>query len=487
MPWWFWILIGFCLSFVAFVFLLSIISLRENNSIHNSKCFAPEEAPLIHSTQSNSSSQSMPAWIRSSNAFSILSLAPPTAKGTSNSLQYAVLRNNNLFIYRDERQTECIAALWVDDCTVFLEWNFPVKLRADELFCKEFPLALVSRNGSLVGPDSSVLYLHFCNGWEKEEWYYRLSKVKPKHLPVGNWFAGIEDHEYTLVNALIQRAFWEIATGKTDILLKGIRAKFERKCEICPLPAFLSDVSIEALWINEKKAPLLEHIQIHKLGSVNGDISFWASLDWIEGEATVRASCTVHTDKIPVFSKLGAYKVAIQVMASISHFKGRVYCQWRAPPSNRLWISFLEPPNIKVKVQPVIGSQPIRINWLLNWIEKKIVDSITESMVYPAGEDLVLIPNEEQEHCETEVESSRSSVKSNNAFLPPLYSCEDGTASVASTASSGSSSFEEQAKSISSINSNSKYVSFVSRPKNAASRESLLLLRNNANSGNRNK
>lgn len=435
----------------------------------------------------------MSAWIRSSNAFSIVTLAPPTAKGTPNSLQFAVLRNNNLFVYRDERQTECIAALWVDDCNVFFEWNFPVKLRADEWFCKEFPLALVSRNGSLVGPDSSVLYLHFCNGWEKEEWFYRLSKARPKHLPAGNWFENVEDREFPLVNALIQRAFWELATGKMHILLQVIRERFERRCEICPLPAFLTDVSIEALWINEKKAPTLEQIQIHKLGNANGDICFWASLDWSEGEATAQASCTVHTDKIPVFSKLGAYKVTVQVMASITDFKGRVYCQWRAPPSNRLWISFLEPPNIKVKVQPVIGSQPIRINWLLTWIEKKIVEAINESMVYPAGEDLVLIPNEEQpkEEREEEEQSSGSSVKS-NAFLPPLYCCEDGTASVASNAvslASNSSSLgdEEQPRSIASAAAGSKYVSFVSRPKNAASRESLLLLRSNANAGNRNK
>lgn len=90
---------------------------------------------------------------------------------------------------------------------MFLEWNFPIKLKSDEGFCKYFLLALVSRNGSLVGPDSSVMYLHFCNGLEKEEWFYRLSKVRKKNLPLENWFQGIEDGELSLVNALIKRAF----------------------------------------------------------------------------------------------------------------------------------------------------------------------------------------------------------------------------------------------------------------------------------------
>lgn len=113
---------------------------------------------------------------RSTSSLSIGSQTRGTEKLSSICGRYfVVLKNQNLFIYSSEQQTNCLAALCLEDCHVELD-DLEGQLEPAELFGPAYLLSISTKRGTLFGPYAS-LTLKFETGMQKEDWFYALRRA----------------------------------------------------------------------------------------------------------------------------------------------------------------------------------------------------------------------------------------------------------------------------------------------------------------------
>lgn len=382
-------------------------------------------------------------WCKVSPSFSVCTLSNDWyfSKKRPKKLQFAVLKNQNLFFYTDEAQSSTLAALCIADCA--FDVNSSGVLRADELFRKEFPLQISSPFGTLFGP-SSRLFMHFTSGAEKEDWFYALNRAKvagggstqdATHIArfdahARQFFARVKrtvegvlpaaaSGTLRIVNLLAGRLFYNVAdAGAIEAL---IVEKVRRSLEISPLPAFLGGVSVKQTVVGNV-LPVLTAWDVHRFHD-NGECKFFADIEWgagstpDEGEDAaakdslkkeseqrdvlfrITLQLSVRTDAVPLLSRItGAFAVPIVVAAVVRRLAGRLYFVLPPPPSDRVWTSFVEPPALHVDVAPVVAATAIRMPAVLNFVRRRIVEAVNETLVYPAMEDLFAVPLASRAH-----------------------------------------------------------------------------------------
>lgn len=321
---------------------------------------------------------------------------------------FVVLKNQYLFFYSDERQCECLAALWIEECTVNVD---PMGvLRPDEIFHRDFPVQLRSKKNATLFGLGRELYIHFTSNLEKEQWLFAFLKAKNQnnfeyqqeserlHLSIRRYFSQLKKYvasnipddssgELRVVNLLAGRLFFNIF--QSGVIEDAIHASFKRTMELAAPPSFLGAVSITEISIGDH-LPLLTGLRMHRM-SDGGECSFYVDVSF-QGAIRIEVETSIDLSKVPVLSTLSARTIPIVVAVQMLGFSGQAIVSAKAPPSDRLWLCFVKKPDLEIKIQPTVSTTAIRMELLVSFLEGRIKGAIHDAVVFPAMIDVPSVP-----------------------------------------------------------------------------------------------
>ncbi|KAL7751760.1 hypothetical protein RI367_002759 [Sorochytrium milnesiophthora] len=385
--------------------------------------YAPAPLPSVNAaatptTPSSSSSST------ASSVFGIFQKAKP-AKKTLGSLGkfkhqycYTMLKNNSLFLYQDETVLECIGVILLSLHTVEL---YPDTLDDNECYSKDFPVMLrkgeatVREGEAHQHPDLDAdYYLYFSSAIEKESWFFAMlqcSKISPRpSFPCSSYADDFGRHLSTIeqdphaaelawLNVLIGRVFYGMY--KEQRLQERVIAKFTRKLERVQLPSILESIDISAVDVGNS-APILGNPKLLQYTAA-GEVV--AEVDMLY-EGGFKVELTAHvvlglgsaiSNIAQKFSSSGIDKeytlrVPIVLRVLLKRLAGRLKVLIRPPPSNRVWIGFLEQPQIELSVEPVVSRKEVRVSVLTQYLERHIREIVDQAVVLPHMDDFCFFP-----------------------------------------------------------------------------------------------
>lgn len=271
-----------------------------------------------------------------------------------------------------------------------------------ELFIKRNALCLSRRTDvGEVTPDGRIskpFFLFSENCSDKEDFYFALLRNQernptakynppiPLHYDVKDIITLVqklhssEEHLQTRwVNAVIGRIF--LALYKTPEVEHLLRAKITKKISRVKTPAFLSKISLRHVDMGEA-APVITNPRLKDL-NVDGELVVEADLKY-SGNFRIEVAATARID---LGARFKAREVNLLLAVVLKRIEGHVLVRIKAPPSNRLWITFSTMPKIDMTIEPIVSSRQITYTLILRQIENRIKEVVAESLVYPNWDD----------------------------------------------------------------------------------------------------
>ncbi|WVQ65855.1 uncharacterized protein L199_004033 [Kwoniella botswanensis] len=392
---------------------------------------------------------------------------------------FCVLKGSVLFLYEDESQSNCVAALGVDQYTVRIEREDGKRFKGKdaEMFSKRNAVVLrvakgVEKKGlPLVSKDTQVgseegkerelenkpIFLFTKSNIKMEDWYLALLEAssqaaqaktsevfesrdmqalvdtidtEPDPIPM-RWF-----------NAMLGRIFFSLC--RTEALEQFIIAKMMKKLTRVNRPSFLGPIVVRE--VNVGTSPPFFSKPMLKDLTAEGTAAFEAHMQYRSHPSrpnshvriTIATTATIPTGFKP-------YVVDLVLAVVVKSLEGNLVMQIKKPPSNRIWYGFTSMPKMDIEIIPVVSERKIQIGMVLKAIEKQLRDVIAESVVLPNMDDLAFFDTakmsvrggifnesskikrgEETEQPETAVPVSESEIQTSN---------EDPASAVPSTSS----------------------------------------------------
>lgn len=300
-----------------------------------------------------------------------------------------------------------------------------------ELFIKRNALCLSRRLGvpDKQTPDSQLskpFYLFSENCSAKEDFYFALLKNQeqtfgfdsdppiPKGFEVKNIISLVqrlhssEDHVHSRwFNALLGRVF--LAVYRTSDLENFIREKITKKISRVNRPSFLENITIQKIETGEA-APFFTNLKLKDL-TVEGECVVEADVRYT-GNFRIEVGATV---KIDLGTRFKAREVNIVLSVLLKRVEGHVMFKVKAPPSNRLWMSFQTMPKMEMAIEPIVSSRQITYTIILRQIENRIKEVFAETLVQPFWDDVPFFKTEHKKwrggifQADDAVESSEAS------------------------------------------------------------------------------
>ena len=351
---------------------------------------------------------------------------------------FAVLREGNLFLYRDNSPTSSLLhAISLKDVFVTI-WprvtTSQEPLPDASLFTKKTCIA-VFRNGSatlrsdgktldfaannvrdpstanqetvdLKTSNANQFYFYFENNMDKEDWYFELinaakntsdgntSPLNPNmsaetaHLNTSDMLYLIQTINSTQgqlttkwLNALLGRLF--LSLQETDALNRALLDKVYKKLTKINKPGFLDDFVIEKVDVGNS-VPFLMNPRLSEL-SPEGSMRLLTDLTY-KGSLEIIISTKVN---INLGSHFKPREVAIQLSIKVKEITGPLEVLFKPPPSNRIWYAFVSEPILDLEIEPIVSSSKLSYNVITNVIKGKFAEAIKESLVVPFYDDIV--------------------------------------------------------------------------------------------------
>ena len=279
-----------------------------------------------------------------------------------------------------------------------------------ELFIKRNALCLSRKQ---TGSDKSTpdahlskpFYLFSENCSAKEDFYFALLKNQeqtfgfesdppvPKGFEVKNIISLVqrlhssEDHVHTRwLNAMIGRVF--LAIYKTRDLENFIREKITKKISRVKRPAFLTDITIQKIHTGEA-APYFTNLKLKDL-TVEGECIVEADVRYT-GNFRIEVGATA---KLDLGTRFKAREVNLLLAVVLKRLEGHVFFKVKAPPSNRVWMSFQTMPKLEMDIEPIVSSRQITYTLILRQIENRIKEVFAETLVQPFWDDVPFFKTE---------------------------------------------------------------------------------------------
>lgn len=273
-----------------------------------------------------------------------------------------------------------------------------------ELFIKRNALCLSRKQvgSDKPAPDGQVskpFYLFSENCSAKEDFYFALLRNQeqtfgfnsnppiPKGFEVKNIISLVqrlhssEDHVHSRwLNALLGRIF--LAVYRTPDLENFIREKITKKISRVKRPSFLANITIQKIDTGEA-APYFTNLKLKDL-TVEGECVVEADVRYA-GNFRIEVGATA---KIDLGTRFKAREVTLLLAVVLKRIEGHVLFKVKAPPSNRIWMSFQTMPKMEMAIEPIVSSRQITYTLILRQIENRIKEVFAETLVQPFWDDV---------------------------------------------------------------------------------------------------
>ena len=321
---------------------------------------------------------------------------------------YVVLRHGHLMLYDDKEQVEVrhVISLAHHDVSVYGGGN---EIPEGELWIKRHAICLMRKpNLGNITSTSKPFYLFSDNCSDKEDFYFALlqnqektteasdSPPKPQHFEVKHIIGLVqrlhssEEHLQTRwINGLIGRLF--LAMYKTKDIEDFIRNKITKKIARVKKPAFLSGIVLQKIDMGEG-APYITNPKMKDL-TVDGDCVAEADFTYT-GNFRIEIATTARID---LGSRIKAREVNLVLAVVVKKLEGHALLQLKPPPSNRLWVTFETMPTLEMTIEPIVSSRQITYGFILSQIERRIIEVLAETVVYPNWDDIPFLSTVDQQ------------------------------------------------------------------------------------------
>ncbi|KAF8982596.1 hypothetical protein BGZ46_001000 [Entomortierella lignicola] len=306
---------------------------------------------------------------------------------------YAVLR---------DQQRDCKAVV---PMTLYEVKIFPQNLPDNEVFNKEHPIQIKRKpnttgNAAAViantGQDEYYIFIH--TPVIKEDWYLALLYASKLRKPGTKQkiqdkaqfdLEAIQNHIRILYsdrfheqtrwfNAFIGRLF--LGVYKTKKIQEVYIQKITRKTLKLKRPSFLGEIKVKSFNVGHS-IPYITKTKLNEL-LPNGELTAEFFLSYRGG---VRVE--IEVDVGLGLNSLKPVKVTIVLAVLVKSISGMMTLKVKAPPSNRFWIGFQEPPQMDIVIEPVVADKAIKLNMVISAIESKIREAMVEAIVLPNMDD----------------------------------------------------------------------------------------------------
>ncbi|KAK1826497.1 testis-expressed sequence 2 protein [Podospora conica] len=314
---------------------------------------------------------------------------------------YVVLRHGHLMLFDDDEQLEVRHVVSLNHHDVSIYSGEPT-IPEGELFIKRNAICLSRRaDGAELGPDgqaSKPFYLFSENCSAKEDFYFALLRnqeqtfaagkkgPRPIQFDIKNIISLVqklhssEEHMQTRwLNAMIGRVF--LGVYKTKDVENFIREKLTKKIARVKRPTFLSNIEIKGIDTGES-APYITNPRLKDL-TVEGEWGMEADVRYT-GNFRLEVATTARID---LGARFKVREVNLVLAVVVRKIEGHMLFKIKPPPSNRLWVSFQQPPKIEMTIEPIVSSRQITYTVILRQIESRIKEVIAETMVLPFWDD----------------------------------------------------------------------------------------------------
>ncbi len=332
-------------------------------------------------------------------------------KATPVNVFYIVLRHGHLLLYDSASQMEVRHVISLAHHSISLcEGPMPdgeeTLLKDGELFIKRTAIVLMPTempNGHLqsksAAPKPFYLFSTLCS--EKEDFYHALLYTRPSPpvpLPLdANDTIKLQStlHSTSLtaetraLNALVGRVF--LGIYHTPWLENLIQSKVEKKISRVQKPAFLDNLTVKSISLGDA-APVLSNPRLRDL-NISGDTTIAFDVKYNGGiQLTISALA-----KIDLGQRFKTRTVDLVLATSLRRLQGHMLVRIKPPPSNRIWFCFESPPDMDVKVEPVVSQRKISYTFILRAIEDRIRAVVTETLVKPNWDDVPFFDTSQQQ------------------------------------------------------------------------------------------
>ncbi|KAI9611064.1 hypothetical protein H4Q26_008911 [Puccinia striiformis f. sp. tritici PST-130] len=342
---------------------------------------------------------------------------------------YTVLKQNVLFLYQDEDQIDCTAAIQVSLYDVDL---YPAGSPDGELFVKKKAICLkpmiqnqscdpINSQPSGGNPSDqqtthqpgrpAAWFIFTKNNLEKEDWYHILLASSKLTGPdskatfqkdaslfdshdMAKLVEGIDQQPDPIpmrwMNAMIGRLF--LSTYRTHAFEYWIIDRIMKKLAKVQTPAFLSAINVREVHVGST-TPFFSKPMLKEL-TIDGDASMEVLVSY-KGEFRITIE-TVAT--INLGARFKPYVVNLVLAVVLKELSGTLLLKIKRPPTNRLWFGFTAMPHLVLDLEPVVSTRQIKWALVLKPIESRIREVVLESIVYPNLDDLVFFDTQPYTH-----------------------------------------------------------------------------------------
>ncbi|KAL9043795.1 MAG: hypothetical protein Q9214_003029, partial [Letrouitia sp. 1 TL-2023] len=312
---------------------------------------------------------------------------------------YVVLRHGHLMLYDDSEQVEVrhVVSLEHHDVSIY---GGEEAIPESELWIKRNAICLTRKPGLEDGTvTSKPFYLFSENCSDKEDFYFALlqnQEVRPdgsggplRHQGfetkdiitlVQKLHSSEEQQQTRWLNALVGRLF--LALYKSPEMEDFVRKKISKKIMRVKKPAFLTGIVLKKVGMGDS-APCITNPRLKDL-TVDGDCCAEADVKY-SGNFRLEIATTARLD---LGTRFRAREVNLILAVVVRKLEGHALLKFKAPPSNRVWISFETMPDLKLEIEPIVSSRQITYGIILRTIESRIREVIAETIILPHWDDI---------------------------------------------------------------------------------------------------
>jgi hypothetical protein len=335
---------------------------------------------------------------------------------------FALLKFGTLFLFDSENQSECKLVIPIHSYKASL---YPEKLLDHEVYARPNAIKLTRSHASKeadkmtlasapVAEQKKVIaeeeefaagdeFYIFCDKpVDKEDWFFAFLEASSA-MPSDPTLPNIEQVDNTRfdqialnqliktlqedsghrhaqwLNAIFGRIF--LSVYKTDRINELIYHKVAKKARKVKRPGFVGEISVQ----NVTAGHSLPYITRPKLLSLSqsGELQAQANIHYA-GSFRLEIATDITWS---YSSMMKPIKVHVVLAVMLKKLTGKILVKIKAPPTNRLWIGFYEPPQMDWKIEPIVSDKAIKLSMVTNAIESKIREFMIENMVLPNMDD----------------------------------------------------------------------------------------------------